>query len=102
MTELPDGFLVTPGQYRAVEQYAVEGDASGASYFLALGALAGGPVRVVGVGQNALQGDAAFADLSKMMGARIVKGENFIEASAPADGVLKGIDADVRSSRTPP
>ena len=29
-----------------------------------------------------------------MMGARIVKGENFIEASAPADGILKGIDAD--------
>lgn len=43
VTELPDGFLVTPGQYRAVEQYAVEGDASGASYFLALGALAGRP-----------------------------------------------------------
>ena len=94
VTELPDGFLVTPGQYRAVEQYAVEGDASGASYFLAFGALAGGPVRVEGVGQNALQGDAAFADLLKMMGARIVKGENFIEASAPADGILKGIDAD--------
>ena len=94
VTELPDGFLVTPGQYRAVEQYAVEGDASGASYFLALGALAGGPVRVVGVGQNALQGDAAFTDLLEMMGARIVKGENFIEASAPADGILKGIDAD--------
>jgi 3-phosphoshikimate 1-carboxyvinyltransferase len=39
---------------------AVEGDASGASYFLAAGAIGGGPVRVTGVGRDSIQGDVAF------------------------------------------
>jgi 3-phosphoshikimate 1-carboxyvinyltransferase len=40
----------------------VEGDASSASYFLALGAIGGGPVRVEGVGQDSIQGDVKFAE----------------------------------------
>ena len=40
----------------------VEGDASSASYFLALGALGGGPLRVEGVGQDSIQGDVRFAE----------------------------------------
>ena len=71
----------------------VEGDASSASYFLAAGALGRGPVRVQGVGQNSIQGDVAFADALEAIGVKITKGENWIEASAPALP-LKAFDRD--------
>ena len=94
VTVTKKGFRVAKGGYRAQEDYAVEGDASGASYFLALGALTGGPVRVEGVGRNALQGDAAFVDVLEQMGAVITRGDRYIEASLSAGKVLKGITLD--------
>ena len=48
----------------------VEGDASSASYFLAAGAIGGGPVRVTGVGRESIQGDVAFADVLGAPGRR--------------------------------
>lgn len=71
----------------------VEGDASSASYFLAAGALGGGPLRVQGVGANSIQGDVAFADALEAIGVTITKGENWIEASAPSLP-LKAFDRD--------
>jgi len=73
----------------------VEGDASSASYFLAAGAIAGGPVRVVGVGKASIQGDVRFAETLAQMGARIETGDNWIEARSPASGHLIAIDADL-------
>ena len=89
-------FEVRGGQsYRSPGSIAVEGDASSASYFLAAGAIGGGPVRVCGVGQNSVQGDVAFAHALEKMGARITWGPDWIEAKAPADGRhLQGIDLD--------
>jgi 3-phosphoshikimate 1-carboxyvinyltransferase len=72
----------------------VEGDASSASYFLAAGAIAGGPVRVVGVGRSSIQGDVRFAESLAAMGAVIEMGADWIEARAPAGGKLQAIDAD--------
>ena len=72
----------------------VEGDASSASYFLAVGAIGGGPVRVEGVGKSSIQGDVRFAEELAKMGAQIKMGDNWIEASAPASGRLKAIDLD--------
>lgn len=74
----------------------VEGDASSASYFLAAGAIAGGPVRVHGVGQHSIQGDVAFVDAIRQMGARVDIGENWIEVAgvSHADGRLRGINID--------
>ena len=72
----------------------VEGDASSASYFLAAGAIGGGPVRVEGVGRSSVQGDVRFAEALEKMGARITMGDNWMEASAPADGKLKAIELD--------
>ena len=72
----------------------VEGDASSASYFLGAGAIGGGPVRVEGVGRNSIQGDVAFAQALEKLGARIIMGDNWIEASAPAHGKLKAFDMD--------
>ncbi|HYG13892.1 MAG TPA: 3-phosphoshikimate 1-carboxyvinyltransferase [Methylophilaceae bacterium] len=72
----------------------VEGDASAASYFLAAGAIGGGPVKVEGIGRNSIQGDVRFAEALALMGARINYGDNWIAASAPASGKLKALDLD--------
>lgn len=88
-------FIIAPGQnYRAIPSLPVEGDASSASYFLAAGAITGGPVRVEGVGQASLQGDVRFADALALMGATITKGENWIEASRPAGKPLQALTLD--------
>ena len=70
----------------------VEGDASSASYFLAAGAVGGGPVRVIGVGTRSIQGDVRFADVLAAMGASVDSGEDWIEVRG--GDPLKGIDAD--------
>jgi len=86
-------FTVQPGQrYRTPGSIHVEGDASSASYFLAAGAIAGGPVRVEGVGRDSIQGDVRFADALEQMGVTITRGDTWIEARS--NGVLKAIDAD--------
>jgi 3-phosphoshikimate 1-carboxyvinyltransferase len=86
-------FTVQPGQrYKSPGSIHVEGDASSASYFLAAGAIAGGPVRVEGVGRDSIQGDVRFADALELMGATITRGDNWIEARS--NGVLKAVDAD--------
>ena len=88
-------FHIPAGQrYRSPGVLHVEGDASSASYFLAAGAIGGGPVRVEGVGSRSIQGDVRFADALAAMGARIEMGDNWIEARAPADGRLRAFDAD--------
>jgi 3-phosphoshikimate 1-carboxyvinyltransferase len=69
----------------------VEGDASAASYFLAAGAIGGGPVRVTGVGRDSTQGDIAFADALEAMGAEVRRGDDWIEARG---GALTGIAHD--------
>jgi len=71
----------------------VEGDASSASYFLALGAIGGGPVRVEGVGADSIQGDVKFAEALAQMGALIETGPNWMEARAPQGGLV-AVDLD--------
>ena len=93
-------FTIPAGRrYRSPGVLHVEGDASAASYFLAAGAIGGGPVRVEGVGSSSIQGDVRFADALQAMGARIEWGENFIEAGAPvvgkAPGKLRAFDLDL-------
>lgn len=79
--------------YRSPGNIRVEGDASSASYFLAAGALSGGPVRVTGVGKTSIQGDVRFADVLATMGADVQLGEDWIEVSST--GTLSAIDADL-------
>ena len=82
--------------YKSPGQLLVEGDASSASYFLALGAIGGGPVRVLGVGKDSIQGDIAFANALALMGADITTGEDWIEVAGVknANGKLNGITID--------
>jgi 3-phosphoshikimate 1-carboxyvinyltransferase len=87
-------FIVPAGsRYVSPGVVYVEGDASSASYFLALGAIGGGPLRVEGVGRDSIQGDVRFAEALAQMGAVVEMGDNWIEARAPQGG-LKGIDLD--------
>jgi len=87
-------FDVPAKRYSSPGEIRVEGDASSASYFLAAGAIGGGPVRVEGVGRGSIQGDIRFAEVLERMGASIAMGENWIEASAGGGG-LKAVDADL-------
>jgi 3-phosphoshikimate 1-carboxyvinyltransferase len=82
--------------YKSPGQLSVEGDASSASYFLALGAIGGGPVKVLGVGNDSIQGDVAFADALAQMGAKITSGEDWIEVTGVKNpnGKLNGITID--------
>lgn len=83
--------------YQSPGQIFVEGDASSASYFLAMGALGRGPLRVLGVGQDSIQGDVAFADTVQAMGARVKRDAASIEVSGIdlAKGQrLKAFDTD--------
>ena len=86
-------YHVAPGRYRSPGHYAIEGDASGASYFLALGAIAGGPVRVCGVGRDSLQGDLAFTGVLAAMGAQVEVGADWVQVQAPP-GPLRAIETD--------
>ena len=67
-------FVIPAGSaYRSPGDIHVEGDASSASYFIALGAIAATsePVRIVGVGAASIQGDIRFVDAARAMGADV-------------------------------
>ncbi|MES2936655.1 MAG: bifunctional 3-phosphoshikimate 1-carboxyvinyltransferase/cytidylate kinase [Pseudomonadota bacterium] len=81
---------VSPGQMH------VEADASSASYFIALGALAAEParpVRIEGVGEASIQGDIRFVDAARQMGAQVTGGANWLEV-ARGSWPLKAVDLD--------
>jgi 3-phosphoshikimate 1-carboxyvinyltransferase len=83
-----------PGKpYLSPERIFVEGDASSASYFLAAGALGGGPVRVEGIGRDSIQGDVRFVEVLERMGARVSFHENSIEVEGKLP--LRAIDMDM-------
>jgi 3-phosphoshikimate 1-carboxyvinyltransferase len=79
----------------------VEADASSASYFIALGAIApsnGLGLRIQGVGADSIQGDIRFIDAARHMGAQVVtSGPNWLQVSGPSggrQGRCKAIDLD--------
>jgi 3-phosphoshikimate 1-carboxyvinyltransferase len=68
--------------YRSPGQLHVEGDASSASYFVALGAIAahaGAPLRLEGVGLDSIQGDIRFVEAARAMGAQVTGGPGWLE-----------------------
>ncbi|MFK7912872.1 MAG: 3-phosphoshikimate 1-carboxyvinyltransferase [Pseudomonadales bacterium] len=88
-------FVVPQGCYQAPGSYLVEGDASSASYFLAAGAIAGSGVTVAGMGRNSIQGDAAFADVLRAMGAQVQWQPDSITVRPPGQGGLQAVDMDL-------
>ncbi len=74
-------FHLRAAALRSPGSFAVEGDASSASYFIAAGAIAaqGEALRIEGVGAESIQGDIAFVDAARAMGARVVAGPSWLE-----------------------
>jgi 3-phosphoshikimate 1-carboxyvinyltransferase len=96
LADLEDsGALVQAGSYTARE-FAVEPDASAASYFLGAAAVTGGRVTIDGLGSASLQGDVAFADVLERMGARVNRTADAITVTGPSTSTgLQGIDVDM-------
>ncbi|MEV1069237.1 3-phosphoshikimate 1-carboxyvinyltransferase [Streptomyces sp. NPDC050263] len=86
-------YVVPPGGYRATT-YAIEPDASTASYFFAAAALTGGEVTVPGLGAGALQGDLGFVDVLRRMGARVDVGAD--RTTVAGTGELHGVTVNMR------
>ena len=88
-------FVISAGScYQSPGTIHVEADASSASYFIALGAIAqGSGIRVQGVGADSIQGDIRFMDAAAQMGAKITSGPNWLTIERGA-WPLKGIDLD--------
>jgi 3-phosphoshikimate 1-carboxyvinyltransferase len=90
-------FTIPAGSsYQPPKTIHVEADASSASYFIALGAIAAGgadPIRIQGVGADSIQGDIRFMDAAAQMGAQITSGPNWLEVRRGA-WPLKGIELD--------
>jgi 3-phosphoshikimate 1-carboxyvinyltransferase len=87
-------FHVPARPYKSPGKIFVEGDASSASYFLAAGAIGGGPVRVEGVGKGSIQGDVRFTEVLERMGASVSLLDDAIEVRA-GKGKLKALDMDM-------
>jgi len=87
-------FEVTPGAYHSPGEYLVEGDASSASYFLAAGAIAGSGVTVRGIGSQSMQGDIAFVDVLRAMGANVVMTASSVTVTP---GRLQAVDLDLNA-----
>ncbi|MRD49284.1 bifunctional 3-phosphoshikimate 1-carboxyvinyltransferase/cytidylate kinase [Caenimonas koreensis DSM 17982] len=84
--------------YRSPGEIHVEADASSASYFIALGAIASPPgqgmrLRIEGVGEDSIQGDIRFIEAARQMGATITGFANAIEVRRGA-WPLKALDLD--------
>jgi 3-phosphoshikimate 1-carboxyvinyltransferase len=92
-------FTIPAGSsYRSPGDIHVEADASSASYFIALGAIAtaaSGPdgIRIEGVGADSIQGDIRFVDAARQMGAEVDSGPNWLAVRRGA-WPLKAIDLD--------
>ena len=96
-------FVIPAGsRLRSPGSLHVEADASSASYFIALGAIAAGReeprgIHISGLGADSIQGDIRFTEAARLMGARVQSGPNYlaIERGEPGQGwPLKAIDLD--------
>ena len=96
-------FVIPAGsQLRSPGSLHVEADASSASYFIALGAIAAGReeprgIHISGLGADSIQGDIRFTEAARLMGAQVQSGPNYlaIQRGEPGQGwPLKAIDLD--------
>ena len=87
-------FLVPGGQTYRGRTYAVEPDASAASYFFAAAAITGGRVTVEGLSRESLQGDVRFCDCLEQMGCVVEYGKDRITVTGRP---LEGIDVDMNA-----
>ena len=88
--------MIASGQhYQSKASYAVEPDASSASYFFAAAAVTGGRVSVPNLSRKALQGDALFVDALADMGAMIEDDHRGLTVTGPSQ--LRGITINMNA-----
>jgi 3-phosphoshikimate 1-carboxyvinyltransferase len=86
-------FNVQPGRYQG-QTFAIEPDASAASYFFAAAAITGASITVEGLGPRSLQGDLAFVDILEHMGCQVIRAD---DATTVIGGPLRGVDVDMNA-----
>jgi len=86
-------FRVPGGQRYIARDYAVEPDASAASYFFAAAAVTGGRVRIPGLGTHTKQGDLRFVEVLEQMGCSVSRSEDAVEVVGPER--LRGVTVDM-------
>ena len=92
-------FVIPAGsRYQSPGSIHVEADASSASYFIALGAIAAGAngqngIKIEGVGLDSIQGDIRFVEAARAMGAQITGGPNWLHITR-GSWPLKAISLD--------
>ncbi len=81
----------TDKRYRGCS-YAIEPDASAASYFWGAAAITGGVGRVLGLSRASLQGDVRFCEVLQQMGCQVQYADSSITVRG---GTLRGVDVDM-------
>ena len=89
-----ESFLICPAHYHPRMTYAIESDATAASYFFAAPAILGGKVQVENITLNSKQGDIAFLDILQQMGCTVVRERDHVEVIGTKH--LQGVDVDMR------
>ena len=86
-------FLIREARYVSKGSYAIEADASSASYFFAAPAICGGRVRVQDITRSSMQGDRAFLEVLQQMGCEVREESNHTEVAGCNS--LRGVDVDL-------
>jgi 3-phosphoshikimate 1-carboxyvinyltransferase len=89
--ELENGFSIKGSQTYQPGNYYVEGDYSGAAFFVAAG-LIGKPLLLKGLNPDSLQGDKTIIDIAKQMGGKL---EFTNEGLMVYPSNLKGVEIDL-------
>ena len=86
-------FEIRHGQTYRPRRYAVEPDATAATYFMAAAAVTGGRVRIRGLSPASTQPDVRFAEVLARMGCSVRSGPDWISVGGPR--VLRGVEVDL-------
>lgn len=88
-------FTIAAGQKYRGSNYAIEPDASAASYFFAAAAITGGTVTVEGLGSQSRQGDLDIVHILGQMGALVKQEPN--RTTVTGTGTLRGVEVDMKN-----
>ncbi len=90
-----DTFRIAGGQRYRSRSYAIEPDATAATYFFAAAAVTGGRIRVEGLSPASAQSDVRFVEVLERMGCGVERGPNWISVRGPR--YLHGCDVDLNA-----
>jgi 3-phosphoshikimate 1-carboxyvinyltransferase len=85
-------YRIPGGQAGGRSEYAIEPDASAASYFFGAAAITGGTITVAGMPANSMQGDVRFVEVLAQMGCTVERRDDAVTVRGAA---LHGVDVDM-------